>query len=213
MNVAAFPLTIKALSPAGSIEGLAAAFGNVDLAKDRIIPGAFAKSIAGRDHPLPMLLHHHFDRPIGRWDSLQETPDGLIAKGQITLEVTDGREAYALARDGALTGLSIGYQVVKSAPGKGARDLLELALHEVSLVAIPANPRARISGIKSIAGARDIEELLTDAGMSGRKAKAAAAAAWRAIHDQDDDTGAEAKLAELLTTATAGLARYHGGTK
>jgi uncharacterized protein len=209
IDVAAFPLTIKSLTEAGHIEGLAAAFGNVDLGGDRIIPGAFTRSLAGRTNPLPMLLHHKFDRPIGRWDSLTETREGLLAKGRITLEATDGREAYALARDGALGGLSVGYQTVDSKRGKGARDLIELALHEVSLVSIPMNPLARVRGIKSISGPRDIADLFREAGISSRRAKAAAGAAWRAINEDEDPT--ETKLAEMLTTASASLSRFHKG--
>lgn len=206
-DTAAFPLSIKALSPSGEIEGLAAVFGNVDHGGDRIMPGAFAKTISGRGQPLPMLLHHKLDRPIGRWDTLAETPEGLLAKGRITLDATDGREAHALARDGALGGLSIGYRATKTVPTKSARELHEIALFEVSLVSIPMNPLARVTRLKSIGAAGDLAELLREAGFSGRKAKEAAGAAWRILQEDPDPT--ETKLAEILAASSASLARYH----
>lgn len=206
-ETAAFPLSIKILNDAGHIEGLAAAFGNVDLGGDRIIPGAFAKTLASRSDPIPMLLHHDLKRPIGRWDRLVETPEGLEAKGRITLDTRDGQEAYALARDGALRGLSIGYRAIDAKNAADARNLHELDLHEVSLVTVPMNPKAQLSAIKSITNIRDLEELLRAGGFSGRKAKVAAGAAWRAINDHPDPD--ETKLADILTASSASLSRFY----
>lgn len=210
MSIAAFPLEIKSLSDAGLIEGLAAAYGNVDMGGDRIMPGAFHKSLAASSAPIPMLLHHKLDRPIGRWDSVIETSGGLLAKGKITMEAADGREAHALARDGALRGLSIGYKAVDWKHDKGVRNLIELALHEVSLVTIPMNPLTRITNVKSITGARDIEDILGQIdGLSRRKVKAAASAAWRAINEDSDPS--ETKLAAMLETASDRLSRFAKG--
>lgn len=198
METQAFSFEIKNMSESGTIEGLAAGYGNVDLQGDVIAPGAFAGSLmmaksAGR--VLPMLLHHDLSRPVGRWDDFAETDGGLVAKGKLTLETADAREAFALLRDRALTGLSVGFSGAKRAPG---RVIEQADLHEVSLVTIPANPRARVSSIKSIHGPRDLEELLRETGLSGRKSKAAASAAWRAINETDETALAEQRIAEML---------------
>jgi uncharacterized protein len=214
MDFIAFPFELKQLGATGQIEGLAAGYGDVDLQGEVLQPGAFARSLAtgkqaGR---MPaMLLHHDLARPVGRWDTFTESSDGLVAKGRLTLDVNDGREAYALLRDGALTGLSVGFTGAKAAPGRGPRTITEAELIEVSLVTIPANPRARVSSVKAIGGARDIEELLRESGVSGRKAKAAASAAWRAINDNDSDPAADAAVAAILTKATADLSRFKKG--
>lgn len=143
-----FNFEIKGIDETGSIEGLAAGYGNVDLGNDRILPGALAKSIAEKSG-VPMLLYHDMKRPIGRWSELTETEQGLYVKGRISTKTRDGGEAYELAKDGALSGLSIGYDpIVKRMAGK-VRDLVELALHEVSLVTIGMNPLAQVSGVKS----------------------------------------------------------------
>jgi HK97 family phage prohead protease len=214
MEFSAFHLDVKSLTEAGQIEGLAAAYNNLDLQGDRINPGAFgaaAQEAAATGRMPAMLLHHDMKRPIGRWDSLTETPAGLVVKGKLTLGSNDGAEAYALLRDRALTGLSVGFSGAKSERGAdGVRNIKTAVLHEVSIVSIPANPLARISAVKSVTTIRDLEELLHSAGLSGRKAKAGAAAAWRAITANDQTAADEAKLADILTQATASLSRFKG---
>jgi phage head maturation protease len=142
----------------------------------------------------------------------KETADGLFVKGTITLATRDGQEAHALARDGALTGISIGYVPQQKSYVGNTRVLSAVDLHEASLVAIPMNDRARVTAIKSITGARDIAELLQEAGVSGRKAKAAAGAAWKAINDSNDDAEAEAEVRAILNASAARIAAI-GGSK
>ena len=215
MDFAASAFDIKSLNDSGSIEGLLAGFGNVDSHGDRILYGAFSKTLAARgERPLPMLLHHDMARPIGAWKSWQEREDGLYVKGTITLGTKDGQEAHALARDGALTGLSIGY---KSTRGRrddktGGNELHEIDLYEGSLVSIPGNPATFVSAIKAIGSVRDIEDILHEAGMSGRKAKAAASAAWKAINTSNDDDEAEAQARAILNASAARIAAM-GGTR
>lgn len=64
-----------------------------------------------------------------------------------------------------------------------------------------------MASIKTIGSARDIAELLQEAGISGRRAKAAAGAAWKSINDQDDEAAADSELAALIQSATARLAK------
>lgn len=199
-----FSLEIKELSEAGQIEGLIAAFGNVDHGGDRIMPGAF-KSAMGTS--IPMLLHHKQDRPIGRWHDMAETTDGLYAKGRLTRGVRDADEAYALAKDGALTGLSIGYKVRRGNYAGKARELHDVQLFEASLVAVPMNERARVTSVKSITSAKDIADLLREFGdISGRQAKAAAGAAWATINDSAEDAQAEAALTDIIEKSAARIA-------
>jgi hypothetical protein len=155
-----------------------------------------------------MLLHHDVRRPIGCWRSWTESGDGLYVKGSLTLATRDAQEAYALTKDGALTGLSIGFSVKADQPNQrtGGRDLIDIDLMEGSLVTIPSNPRTHVALVKGITNARDIAEMLQEAGISGRKAKAAAGAAWRAIMDQSDEAAAEAEVAAILKASAARIA-------
>lgn len=149
-----FAWEVKGIDETGYIEGLAAGFNNVDFGNDRIMPGAFAKSLSGRSG-VPMLLYHDQQRPVGRFHEFTEGSDGLLVKGKISVKTRDGGEAYELVKDGALAGMSIGYDVgVKRMAGK-VRELIELALHEVSLVTIGMNPKALVSGVKEFEDSRN----------------------------------------------------------
>ncbi|MBU2340022.1 MAG: HK97 family phage prohead protease [Alphaproteobacteria bacterium] len=209
MDYAGSPFEIKQLSESGSIEGLLAGFGNVDSHGDVIGSKAFSRTLAERGgKPLPMLLHHDLRRPVGAWKEFQERGEGLYVKGSLSLQTRDAQEAYALAKDGALTGLSIGYRTKQAQLDRqtGENHLLDLDLIEGSLVTVPSNPNTHVSAIKAITSAGDIAELLKEAGVSGRKAKAAAGFAWKAINDSDDDAEAEAEIRAILNTSAARIA-------
>lgn len=210
MHYAGSPFEIKELADSGQIEGLLAGFGDVDLGGDRLLPGCLSKSLAARTTPLPMLLCHDLRRPIGAWKEWTERPTGLFVKGAITVATRDGQEAYALARDGGLTGLSIGWEPVRATDRGNVREVSEARLHEGSLVPVPMHERARVTTVKSIGGARDIAELLQEAGMSGRRAKVAAGAAWKVINEPDDDAAAEAELRAILDASAARIAAMGG---
>jgi HK97 family phage prohead protease len=213
MEFAGSPFEIKSLNDSGHIEGLLAGFNNVDHGGDKLLPGCLSKSLAARTTPLPMLLFHDMKRPIGAWKEWREQADGLYVAGNLTLASRDAQEAHALAKDGALTGLSIGWEPKQSTrDAAGNRVISEAELYEGSLVPVPMNDKARVTAIKGIAGARDIAELLQEAGMSGRKAKAAAGAARNAINETDDDEAAEAELRAILNASAARIAAI-GGSK
>jgi len=210
MEFAGSPFEIKELNDGGRIEGLLAGFGDVDHGGDKLLPGCLTKSLATRTTPLPMLLFHDMKRPIGAWKEWQERSEGLYVKGSLTLSTRDGQEAHALARDGALTGLSIGWQPVRGDVDQktGTRHVSEAILHEGSLVAIPMHDRTRVTAIKSITNARDIAEILQEAGLSGRKAKVAAGAAWKTLNENDDASDDEVRA--ILNQSAARIAAIGG---
>lgn len=208
MEFAGSPFSIKSLTDSGQIEGLLAGFGNVDHGGDKLLAGSLTKSLAARSTPLPMLLHHDLHRPIGSWKEWQERPEGLYVKGNLTLATRDGQEAHALAKDGALTGLSIGWTAKQATRDReGVRIITEADLFEGSLVSVPMNDKTRVASVKSVGSARDIAELLQSAGISSRRARLAAGAAWKSINDQDDEAAADSELAALIQSATARLAK------
>ena len=177
---------LKQLDETGTIEGLASGTGDVDLGGDRILFGAFQKTLSDRgNRPLPMLLHHDLSRPVGAWHEAKETSEGLYLKGRLSMATRDAQEAHALVRDGALTGLSIGWKGKGAIDRSGVRELAEVELFEASLVAVGMHPRATVTAIKSISSADDIREMLREGGLSGRQAKTAAGAAWRSINEEE----------------------------
>ena len=191
------PLEVKATGVAGQIEGLASVFGEEDSYRDVIRPGAFAKSLAAHAKvgTLPlMLFSHDVARPIGHWDELKETPRGLVARGSLNLKTSAGRDAFEHIKARDVSGLSIGFNVHKGGAEfdqDGRRILKSVELHEISVVALPAAPKARISEVKS---AGQIRQFLKDHGINDRAARKMAQGAYAALEGRDlEEIEAEAK--------------------
>jgi HK97 family phage prohead protease len=175
----ALELDVKNLDEAGYVQGIAAAYGNVDFGNDRIMPGAASKSLLGKS-AMPMLLYHDQKRPVGRWAKIQETPEGILVEGKISTKTRDGAEAYELVKDGALSGLSIGYKTRRARLNGKVRELHEIDVFETSFVTVGMNPSTGVLSIKSIIedGAMptlpQFEEFLREAGFSKSQATAIA---------------------------------------
>ena len=134
---------------AGVFTGYASIFGNVDQHGDVVLPGAFRKSLSERGNVVPLLWQHDTTEPVGVLELVEDSKGLRVVRGEINLETARGREAYALLRQGAIKGLSIGYQVVQDGWQGKVRQLKELKLLEVSLVTFPANELASVTAIKN----------------------------------------------------------------
>ena len=135
---------------AGVVRGYAALFHLVDLAGDRIAPGAFAASLAKRGAAgIRMLWQHEPGRPIGVWTAVAEDARGLKVEGRLALGTRGGREAFQLISAGAVDGLSIGFRTQRAAKESGAarRRLVEIDLWEISVVTFPMQEGARVSSL------------------------------------------------------------------
>jgi hypothetical protein len=139
------------VTEAGALEGYASLFGVVDLAKDVVVPGAFAEALARRGPAgVRMLWQHDPAEPIGAWTTLQEDARGLLVRGRLNLAVGRAREIHALLRQGAVDGLSIGYRVERARRDRaGVRRLERVDLWEVSVVTFPMQPGARVAAVKA----------------------------------------------------------------
>ncbi len=201
------PLQVKALDDAqGTFEGYGAVFGNKDSYGDIIVKGAFNNHLVGNPASSVKLLWQHDSRmPIGVYEQIKEDDNGLFVKGKLLVnEIEKAKEAYALLKAGAISGLSIGYTINSngSEMGKdGNHYLKELSLWEISVVTFPANNQANVSSVKAceIDNIRDFEKCLRDVGFSKEKAKAIAANGFKAIGGQRDvdEQAAEQLLASL----------------
>lgn len=171
---------VKDGSTYGVVAGYASTHGNVDRVKDRVMPGAFTKSIkqlSDQNRLVRMYYQHDAKEIIGGFPTalMVEDDQGLKVVGEINLEVQRGREVYALAKQGVLTDFSIGYSVKDYKMNKGIRELLDVELWEISVVAEPANPMAKIlqvkgkvekSDVASLKSIREKEQFLRDSGFS-----------------------------------------------
>ncbi len=172
------PLELKFAENAadGTFSGYGAVFGNVDNHGDVILPGAFADSLAERKaqgRGVPMHVMHGVyggdGVPVGVWTSVEEDEKGLRVEGKLSGMNTDaGRMRFELVKDGALSGLSIGYRVKKNGAtygqkaGEPKRTLKALHLGEISLVDDPSNAMARVTEMKRLARAEMKASVLTD---------------------------------------------------
>lgn len=121
------------------IEGYASLFGAEDIAGDVVRGGAFSRSLRREALP-PMLLQHRSGAIAGRWVRMVEDGRGLYVRGLIEAD-----SAQALANAG-LDGLSIGFRpLMWHRRSGGGRELTDIDLVEVSLVAEPMQPAARFS--------------------------------------------------------------------
>ncbi len=136
----------------GTIEGYASLFGEIDQARDMVMPGAFAASLRTRGiRRVPMLFQHDPAEPIGIWLDLREDFRGLYARGRLIPEVVRARELIALLKAGTADGLSIGFRTVRGRldPKTRIRRLYAIDLWEISLVTFPLLPEARVRAVKA----------------------------------------------------------------
>ena len=117
------------------IAGYAAVYDRVDRAGDVFRAGAFAG--AGT---VPLLLQHR-GAPVGAVLEMHEDARGL----RIAARIDDPGVARAV-RSGALPALSVGYRVRRVTQGAWC-EIRAADLAEISLVAVPMQPAARIAAI------------------------------------------------------------------
>jgi uncharacterized protein len=143
-----FSLKIKSVDEAGKFTGIGAVYNNVDLGGDKILPGAFSRTLAA-GKAFPLLWQHNPSDPIGSVKAT-DTSQGLMVEGQLLLSDPTAAKAYQFLKAGIIRGLSIGYETVKSAFVDDVRELSELKLWELSVVTFPMNESAMVTGIKAM---------------------------------------------------------------
>lgn len=195
----------------GIFEGLASKFGNIDSHQDIMMPGAFGNIVAKN---IRMLAHHDTRYPIGVWLEIRVTEAGLWVKGQLSIgkSVPKADEMYSLLKDGAIDGLSIGFQGidytedVETHKGKELviRRWNKVKLMEISLVTFPSNPDTRTGKVKSKPTKIAHEKALRALGYTAKDAKCATHAAFKALERNAKATTSQADLiAELVDTQKA----------
>jgi hypothetical protein len=157
----------------GTVEGYASLFGEIDAARDMVMPGAFARTLKSRGiRRVPMLFQHDPAEPVGVWLELYEDFRGLRARGKLIPDVTRARELTALIRAGAIDGLSIGFRTVKGRvdPVSRVRKLIDVDLWEISIVTFPLLAGARVRAKGSVSS--PLGHARARAGREWRKARA-----------------------------------------
>lgn len=145
-----FGMCLKSLSEDGRFAGYASVFDIVDSQRDIMLRGAFNETLKGRVDQIKLLWQHQSDEVIGVFDTIFEDHRGLYVEGRLLLDVRRAREAHALLKAGALSGLSIGYSPLRYRLDEktGERYISQVELWEVSLVTFPANQHASVTVVK-----------------------------------------------------------------
>lgn len=183
---------VKETGDSGTFAGYGSVFGNVDSGGDIVEPGAFADSLKERSQKgrkLPILWQHKWAEPIGTYSKVVEDSKGLYVEGQLLVaDVQRAKEAHALLKAGAVSGLSIGYRIAEGGmkvEKNGVARLSKLHLEETSLVTFPMNDEARVEAVKAqqleriiksgrLPSLPEFEDFLCEAGFSKSQAKAIA---------------------------------------
>lgn len=183
-----FQFKAETVSEDGIFTGYASVFGNKDLGGDIVLPGAFDSWLAlwksGEAATPPVLDNHDPGKVLGVYVELNPDGKGLWAKGALNMETVAGKEKRALMKQGAITGMSIGYSVYpggyKYDRDKDAWILSDINLWEISLATFPMNTAARVDTVKSAIARgvkptiRDVERTLRELGFTATMAKAIA---------------------------------------
>lgn len=117
------------------VQGYAAVFDVVDRGGDVFRRGAFAEAV-----PVALLVQHR-GTPVGEVLAIGEDARGLWIEACVC-----DADVTALVRQGALRGLSVGYRALAVRQG-ARREVTRAALAEVSLVAVPMQPAARVTAV------------------------------------------------------------------
>jgi len=202
-------LAVEAVESDGTFSGYASLFGKVDLGKDVVESGAFARSLKARGAAgIRMLFQHDPNEPIGAWTEIREDARGLFVRGRLAKDVGRARDVLNLMRGGALDGLSIGFHAVRTRrdAASGVRRILEADLWEISIVTFPMLPEARVETVKGrrLPTTREFESWLTrDAGLTRSEARRVISKGFASlVGGRDAATGPEAALLETIRQAT-----------
>ena len=134
--------TRVSLAGDGTVEGYASLFGEVDQARDMVMPGAFTQTLQNRGlRRIPMLFQHDPSEPVGIWLDLHEDFRGLWARGRLIPDVARGRDPSTVGtepRDRLKEPSGLGQSWLKTAPAPGPAPWLARAHRMVPIVAPPS---------------------------------------------------------------------------
>jgi HK97 family phage prohead protease len=162
-----FGFRIKSLGEDGTFDGLASPHGPpCDLDGDEIAPGAYKQAILQQPPSgYPLLWIHDQTQPLGV-ARVQDSPAGLGVNGKLFLQDPNAQKAYIHMQGGSVRGLSIGYLPPNGNKvehrSDGTRLLKEVHLKELSVVPIPAAPRAQITSVKQLGDVRRVLKCISD---------------------------------------------------
>ena len=131
--------------------------------REIILPGAFDRALS-EGHDVRALVNHNPDKMLGRTSS-KTARLGIDERGlRVEVDVPDtqdGRDTLTLVQRGDLSQMSFAFQVRadqwRTENGAPLRELLDVDLFDVSVVAYPAYPATAVSA-RALEQARSVAE-------------------------------------------------------
>lgn len=147
----------QTMNGAGTVSGYFATFDHDrgDSYGDVIRKGAFQKTIAERNatgHPFPLLYNHDVNQIIGKIVNIGEDETGAYFTAEL-FKMQRAQEIRQLLLSGSIWQCSFAFDVIdavniRAGNGERVRELREVKLYEISIVAVPANDRAIVTDVK-----------------------------------------------------------------
>ena len=141
--------------------GYGSTFGNIDRGDDVIEKGAFVESLKNE---MPKLLwQHKMSEPLGIFTNAFEDDRGLFVTGKMPKsdDFVRGRVIPQI-KVGSISSMSIGFSIpsdgaeIRKMESGSVRFIKKVNLFEISLVTIPMNTEADITGFKSAFPFKDL---------------------------------------------------------
>jgi len=134
----------------GTFSGYASIFDELDSYNEVVLKGAFRKTLKENDGKFPLCWFHNVAEPLGIIHA-KEKKQGLEVEGHLNLDVQSAKEKRSLMKQGAVSGLSIGFKTLQDEWDEEVRKLKEIKLYEISLITrnFQACPGAEIEDVKS----------------------------------------------------------------
>ena len=161
--------TVTEAKADGTATALVSVFGNVDLGGDRVLPGAFARSLEewkAKGDPIPVIWSHDWDNPesfVGYADpaEIRETAAGLEVPMKFDVDRPRAEQVHHLLKTRRVTQFSFGYFVrtfedVEDPEYGTVRELSDIDLFEVGPTLLGMNPDTELLEAASALRARKV---------------------------------------------------------
>lgn len=140
-----------------TFSGWLSTYGNADRMNDVFLDGAFSKAIAKRDTYSLLYGHntHDLDYAIGEFKAIDK-PQGVWIEATLFSDDKNADKVYRMLKSGALQEMSIGFGIENydkdmewDSERKGF-NFKKAYIREGSVVNTPANPKAKVTKVKTV---------------------------------------------------------------